>query len=171
MWSIETPRLRLRQLTVADAPFMLALVNDPAWLRYVGDRHVRDLAGARDYIVRGPIAMYERSGHGLWLAERKDDGVALGLCGLIAREGLPDVDIGFALLPEFRRQGYAHEAAEACLEYARNTLGLARVVAITTQDNRASGELLERLGMTFEALVRVPPDESVQLRLFACTFR
>lgn len=168
MTMLETERLTLRELTLLDAPFILALLNDPDWLRFIGDRQVRTLEQARDYIFRGPMAMYERCGHGLWLVVRRADDAPLGLCGLIARASLPDVDIGFALLAEHRGHGYAYEAAQACLRYAQDTLGLERIVAITTLDNSESAGLLTRLGMAFETTLRLPPDEA-ELRLFART--
>ena len=101
MTVLETERLRLRQLTVDDAAFILQLVNDPSWLRFIGDRNVRNLDDARNYILKGPIASYEKFGFGLWLVELKADGMPLGICGLLQRDTLPDVDIGFALLPQF----------------------------------------------------------------------
>ena len=96
---LETDRLILRRLSVEDAAFILELVNDPLWLRFIGDRGVRTLDEARAYILNGPVAMYERAGFGLYLVERKIDSTSLGMCGLIKRDGLDDVDLGFAFLP------------------------------------------------------------------------
>jgi len=151
---LESPRLRLRQVVDEDAPFILALLNDPGWLRYIGDRGVRTLDDARRYIAQGPRKMYADHGFGLYLVERKLDGVPLGLCGLIRRETLPDVDIGFALAEQFRGQGYAHEAAAATLRHAREALRLPRVVAIAMPENQASTRLLERLGLRFERTIQ-----------------
>ena len=108
---LETDRLILRQLSIEDDAFILELVNDPLWLRFIGDRGVRTLDEARNYILKGPVAMYERAGFGLYLVERKIDGVPMGICGLIKRDVLDDVDLGFAFLPEYRGQGYATESA------------------------------------------------------------
>jgi RimJ/RimL family protein N-acetyltransferase len=163
---LETERLRLRELTLDDAPFVLALLNDPDWRRYIGDRGVRTLDAARAYIQDGPLAMYARVQFGLWLVVRKSDGQPLGLCGLLTRPGLADVDIGFAFMPAFRGQGYAREAAAACLQHGLGTLGLKRIVAIATHDNHASTKLLESLGMRFEKTVRIPNDDE-ELNLFA----
>jgi [ribosomal protein S5]-alanine N-acetyltransferase len=121
----HTDRLLLRELEQDDAAFILRLVNDPAWLRFIGDRGVHTLDDARAYLRDGPQRMYEQFGFGLWLVERKEDGVPMGMCGLIKRETLDDVDIGFALLPEFRRSGYCFEAAAATMRHAREVLGLA----------------------------------------------
>ena len=112
---LATERLTLRRFTVADAPFTLALLNDPAWLEFIGDKGVRTLEDARDYLRNGPIAMYEREGFGLYLVLRKRGGVPIGMCGLIKRASLADVDVGFAFLPDHRGQGYAHEATAAVL--------------------------------------------------------
>jgi RimJ/RimL family protein N-acetyltransferase/protein tyrosine phosphatase (PTP) superfamily phosphohydrolase (DUF442 family) len=153
----ESARLRLRHVTDDDAPFILALLNDPGWLRYIGDRGVRTLDDARKYIAEGPRRMYAEHGFGLYLVERKADGVALGLCGLIRRDTLPDVDIGFALAEPFRGAGYAYEAAAAALRHARETLRLKRVVAIAMPENVASTRLLERLGLRFERTITFGP--------------
>jgi protein-tyrosine-phosphatase/RimJ/RimL family protein N-acetyltransferase len=153
----ESPRLRMRRVSEQDAPFILALLNDPGWLRYIGDRGVRTLGDARRYIEQGPCRMYAEHGFGLYLIERKDDGAPLGLCGLIRRDTLPDVDIGFALAEPFRGQGYAFEAAAATLRYARESLKLARVVAIALPENHASTRLLERLGLRFERTIAFGP--------------
>ena len=155
----ETDRLILRELVLDDAPFILELVNDPAWLRFIGDKGVRTLADARAYLLGGPMAMYRRLGFGLWLAELKDGlPASIGICGLIKRDTLDHVDIGFAFLPPYRGRGYAYEAAAACLAYGRGTLGLDRIVATTALDNDASGRLLERIGLRFERVVRLGPD-------------
>jgi RimJ/RimL family protein N-acetyltransferase/protein tyrosine phosphatase (PTP) superfamily phosphohydrolase (DUF442 family) len=156
---LESARLRLRHVGDEDAPFILDLLNDPGWLRYIGDRGVRTLDDARRYIAEGPRRMYSEHGYGLFLVERRDDGAPLGLCGLIRRETLPDVDIGFALAAAFRGQGYAFEAAAATLRYAREVQKLTRVVAIAMPGNLASTRLLERLGLRFERTIDFGPDE------------
>lgn len=163
---IETKRLVLRRLTEEDAPFVLELLNDPGWLRYIGDKGVRNLDDARRYIRTGPVDMYARRGFGLYLTSLKEGGQPIGLCGLLRREGLEDPDIGFALLPAFRGQGYAHEAAAATLAYGRGTLGLGRIVAITSPGNERSARLLEKLGLKFYGMTRLTPDAE-EVRLFA----
>jgi ribosomal-protein-alanine N-acetyltransferase len=168
--TLETGRLRLRELDEErDASFILRLVNDPDWLRFIGDRNVHNLADAQVYIREGPRRMYELHGLGLYLMERKSDREPTGLCGLIKRETLVDVDIGFALLPEFRGRGYVHEAGVAVLHHAQTALGLGRVVAITTTDNIASGRVLEALGLGFERMIRLEPAGD-ELRLYGVAF-
>jgi RimJ/RimL family protein N-acetyltransferase len=140
---------------VADAEIMLRILNEPSFLQNIGDKGVRTIADARAYILDGPIASYERLGFGMWLVEMKDSGVPIGICGLLKRDALEDVDIGYALLPEFWAKGYALEAVSAVLSYARDMLGLTRVVAITNVDNQSSIRLLEKLGFTYEKMVRL----------------
>ena len=156
---LETPRLSLRHVDERDAPFILELVNDPDWIRFIGDRNIRDLDAARRYIAEGPVAMYRDFGFGLYLGELKATATPIGLCGLVRRDGLDDVDIGFALLARFRGQGYAREAARAVMDHALGTLGLPRVVAITSPDNTASQRILEGLGLHFERMVALRPGE------------
>jgi RimJ/RimL family protein N-acetyltransferase len=166
MHILQTPRLNLRQLTVDDGAFMLALLNDPAWLQYIGDRGVRTLDQARDYLRKGAIDMYARLGFGLYLVELDATHEPIGICGLIKRDTLPDVDLGFAFLPRFRGGGYAREAAAATMSYARSTLGMQRVVAIVSPENASSIALLEKLGFRFEQSLRLPPNEARVTSLF-----
>ena len=166
---LETERLILRRLAVDDAPFIFELLNDPSWLRFIGDKGVKTLEDARNYILNGPMAMYERVGFGLYLTALKRCGIPIGLCGLIKRDSLEDVDIGFAFLPKFRAQGYAHEAAAAVLAFGENTFGLKRVVAITSPDNASSGRLLEKLGMKLTKTVKLAADDD-EVRLYASDF-
>lgn len=166
---LETDRLLLRHLTTDDAEFILELLNEPSWLRFIGDRGVRTLDDARAYIVDGPVAMYERHGVGLYLVESKSDATPLGICGLIRRETLEDIDIGFAFLPHHWGKGYALESAAAVLEHGLHTLGLRRIVAITSLDNDSSIRLLEKAGMMFERTMRMP-GEAEDVRLFGIDF-
>ena len=165
MTILETPRLRLRRFTIDDAAFALELLNAPPFLRYIGDKKVRNLDDARQYILNGPVASYERNGFGLNLVELKDEHTPIGMCGLLKRDELPDPDIGFAFLPAFWKKGFAFEAATAVLHDARERLKLARLLAITSLDNDASIELLERLGFTFEQVKRLTA-EGEQLKVF-----
>ena len=162
---LETNRLVLRRLNTGDAAFALRLVNEPSWLQYIGDKGVRSLEEAENYLLTGPIDMYERLGFGMWMVELKPNRKPIGFCGLIKRDTLDDVDIGFALLPDFCQQGYAFEAATATLEYAQTRLKLTRIVAITSQDNAASGRLLEKLGFKYERLLQPSPDDD-ELKFF-----
>lgn len=155
---VETDRLLLRELVPEDAPFILALVNDPDWLRFIGDRGIRTLEDARAYIVDGPMAMYARLGFGLWLVAVKPGLEPAGICGLIERDALEDVDVGFAFLPGFRGAGYAFEAASATLAHGRKALGLDRIVAIVSPGNEVSIRLLHRLGMRPEKRIRLADD-------------
>ncbi len=167
---LETERLTLRWFTLDDAEFIYELVNQPAWIRSIGDRGVDSLAAARNYIETVPLAAYRQHGFGLYAVERKTDGTLIGICGLLKRETLNDVDIGFALLTRFEGQGLMYEAAAATLAYCRHTLGLTRVVAIVKPDNARSARLLERLGMQEEGLVRLGK-ATEELRLYGVALR
>ena len=163
---LVTDRLRLRHLTPDDAAFVVELVNEPAWTHFIGDRGIRTLDEARAYIATGPAAMVARYGFGLGAVELKDGGIPIGICGLIKRDSLPDVDLGFALLERWWRQGYAREMAKAVLAHGRTTLKLPRVVAITSTDNERSARLLGKLGFRFERMVRLDATKP-ESRLFA----
>lgn len=162
----ETPRLRLRRLDAGDAGFLLELLNDPEFVRFVGDRGVRSLDDARGYLARGPLASYRDHGFGLYHVGLREGGVPIGICGLLKRDALDAVDLGFALLPGFRSRGYASEAAAVVMDEARERYGLERVLAITDPANDASIRVLEKLGFRFERRVRLAAGEP-ELKLFA----
>jgi [ribosomal protein S5]-alanine N-acetyltransferase len=154
----ETERLALRWLTLDDGGFILRLLNEPAWKLYIGDFGVRTLEDAKRYLEKGPIAMYARRGFGLYLVELKATGESIGICGLIKRDALEDVDLGYALLEEFRGKGYAYESAAAALEFGRRSFQLARIVAVSAKDNQPSARLLGKLGFRFERMARLKAD-------------
>ena len=163
---IETERLILRPLTEGDAGFIFELVNDLSFIQNIGDRNVRTLEDAKRYITNGPVASYARNGFGLYLVELKDTGQPIGMCGLIRRNMLNDVDIGYAYLPRYWSKGYAIEAALAMKQYAREVIGLKRMVAVVDPQNTGSIRLLEKLGMTFERMVKLAEDD-IELKLFS----
>ena len=165
---VETDRLVLRRLSIEDAQFILELLNEPAWLRFIGDKGVHTLDEARGYITGGAVDSYARRGFGLYHTSRKSDEVSVGICGLIKRPGLEDVDIGFAFLERFWGNGYATEACLAVIDHARRDIGLTRLVAITDPDNEASIRVLGRLGLTFRERIRLAADD-VELNLMSLT--
>ncbi len=162
----ETERLLLRRLTTEDAAFVLELVNEPSWLRFIGDRNVHSLDEAAGYISRGPLESYEKNGFGLYLVVIKESGEPAGMCGLIRRDSLPHPDIGFAFSPRYWGRGYAHEAAAAVMEHGRATHRMNPILAIVNPDNERSISLLEKLGMTFESPYRLPGEEQ-DVRLYS----
>jgi len=164
---IETARLRIRRLTPADALFIVSLLNDPAFLRYIGDRGVRSVDDAVAYIEKGPVSSHARFGFGLDAVVDRSTGEPMGICGLLKRDELDAPDVGFAFLPSFRGRGYAREAAAAVLDDAAARLAIPRVLAIVQADNEASIALLERLEFRFERMTNSPKGES--LRLYART--
>lgn len=169
MFLFETDRLALSKLTAEDAPFILELLNDQAFLKYIGDRKVRTLEEARMYILKGPIKSYRKHGFGLYLTTLKKYGTPIGICGLLKRDNLDDADIGFAFLPEFRRQGFGYEAASATLQYGRDQLGLKRIVAITQANNKGSIRLLEKLEMQYQRIITLSENEP-ELQLYGRDF-
>ena len=165
MYILETQRLRLRPVVTDDASFILNLVNQPSWLEFIGDHEVYDLGAAVDYIIDGPQTMFAEYGFALRLVEQKDSRQAIGLCGLVKRDSLPQPDLGFAFLPQFAGQGYAYEAALAALRHGRERLGIGPVLAITKPENGRSIKLLERLGFTFLDMHQ-PADDASALKMF-----
>lgn len=166
MMILETERLTLRHGSVDDAEFILRLLNEPSFLRFIGDRGVRTLDDARQYVAERLIGSYERNGFGLWVVERKELLGPIGICGLVKRETLPYPDIGFAFLPEFWSAGYAYESALAVKQYALDVLALPRLLAIANPDNAGSIRILEKIGLAFVELIARSGDDA-ELRLYA----
>ena len=165
MFILETERLIVRHLSADDAGFVLELLNEPSFIRYIGDKQVRNLDDARRYIADGPLQSYELNGFGLYLVELKASHTPVGICGVLKRDTLPDPDIGFAFLPAYWNQGYAIESATAVMKYARQVLGMKRILAITSPDNQASEKLLGRIGIRFDRLVKLAED-AAPVKLF-----
>ena len=157
---LETERLILRRLDVGDAGFILTLLNEPSFLRFIGDKKVRTVQDAEQYILNGPVASYERHGFGLCRVELKETHTPIGMCGLLKRDELPDPDIGFAFLPDFWNKGFAFESAAAVMKDAHERLNLERVLAITNQDNEASIKLLQKLGLQIERVIKMSTDSA-----------
>jgi ribosomal-protein-alanine N-acetyltransferase len=165
---LETARLALRRFTLDDAAFILELVNEPSFLRHIGDKGVRSEEDARRYLRSGPLASYERFGFGLYAVELRDGREPIGMCGLLKREALPDPDVGFAFLPRYWSKGYALEAVTAILDDARARHGLTRLLAITSQDNVPSIALLEKVDFMFEGMARMSGDAE-EIRVYSRT--
>ena len=166
---LETSRLNLRLLEDGDADFYLELVTQPSWLRFIGNRGIESVEHARLAIAQGPLAMHAKYGFCLYLVERRDTLERLGICGLIKRDTLPDVDIGFAFLEAHCGKGYARESASAVLDYSNTVLGLRRVVAIVAPENTTSIKLIGKLGMRYEEQIRLTPDAKA-VDLYAMVF-
>jgi Acetyltransferases, including N-acetylases of ribosomal proteins len=160
---LETERLILREIVQTDADFILDLLNQPSFIRYIGDRNVRTADDARYFIKDRCRKSYRLHGFGVYTVELKETCEAAGICGFIKRDFLPDADIGFAFLPQFEKKGYAFESASAVLEYGKKFLNFKRVLAITTLDNENSGRLLAKLGFRFERLIKSPENDDLKL--------
>jgi RimJ/RimL family protein N-acetyltransferase len=155
----ETERLKLREFSREDAPFLLELLNTPEWIKFIGDRNVRTIDEARDYASNRLISSYHRFGFGLYMVQLKKSSIPIGMCGLVRREALEDVDLGFAFLPEYTGLGYAREASTAAMDVARKKVKSKRLVAITMVDNSHSINLLQKLGFNFEKTVNFPGED------------
>ena len=158
-WRLETDRLVLRRVTLDDADLMLAIWNDPAFIRNVGDRGICTLEQARDAVQSGPLQLYEDYGYGPFAMVRKSDGTRTGICGLFRRDFLDHPDIGFALLPGYRGHGLAGEASAAVVTHARRDLGLEQITAIVSPGNAPSIALIEKLGFSFCGMITMPGDD------------
>lgn len=166
---LETERLRIRQLTEDDAAFALKLYTTEPFLRFVGDKQLQSEEDARKYLIDGPISMYQTHGVGLYMVELKGCLTPIGICGLIKRDSLEEIDIGYGFLPEYFNQGYGYESAQAVMNFGKNELNLQKIVAITTSDNTRCIKLLSRLGLSFVRNIEEPEDQPA-LRLYEVVF-
>ncbi len=157
--SFETERLFITPTSVDDASFMLELLNSPTWLKYIGDRNVYNLKDAKEYIKSKITPQLVKHGFSNYTITRKSDKTKVGAVGLYDRPGLEGIDIGFALLPEYERKGYAHEAATKIMDAAHNVFNIKIVKAITTKENISSQKLLEKLGLRYVDTIRIPNDD------------
>ena len=162
---LETDRLVLREIIANDAGFMYKLMNDPAWLQFIGDRKIDSVKAAADYISNKIRPSYAEFGFGFYLVSLKENDTPIGVCGLVKRPALEHVDVGFAFLPEFRSKGYGYESAMGIMKYANETLGIDYIVAITDLDNIRSINLLKKLGLRFEKIMQLDGEDK-QCRLF-----
>ena len=162
----ETSRLIISEFTTADAPFYLELLNTPKWIKYIGDRHVKNIEEAKTYLLEKTIPAYSKQGFGFYKLTHKTSNKIIGTAGLISREKLQYPDIGFALLPEFEGKGFGYESSIKILELAQFKFNIERVLGITLEHNTASIKLLEKLGLQFEKIVK-PFDGDEELLLFA----
>lgn len=160
---LTTDRLIIRELTLNDAAFILALFNTPAYLKFIGDKNVYSIEEAKAHLKNERINSYKANGFGLWLVETKESNIPIGTCGLIKRDAFEDIDIGFAFLPTYTGKGYGFEAANATLNYAYKTLNLSKVIAYANESNKASIALLKKLGLAFEKQMEFSKGDSVQL--------
>jgi ribosomal-protein-alanine N-acetyltransferase len=165
---LETERLILRRLEFDDAPFVMALLNEPSFIKNIGDRGVRSLSDARRYLLEGPMAMYDRHGFGLWHTALKSDGTPVGMCGLLQRDYFKDPDVGYALFPAYWGKGLAFEAAAGTLQHGVRKFGMKRVIATVAVGNASSIRVLEKLGMTYEGMHATKPGEP-EVRLYGRT--
>jgi len=159
IFQLETERLSLRRLTLDDAELMLAVWNDPAFIRYVGDRGIRSIDEARVALEEGALKLFSDYGYGPFRVALITDDTPIGVCGLFRREGLDEPDIGFSILPEHWRKGYAHEAASAVVGHAMTDLRLGRLTAVVSPENVASVALIKKLGLQFERMHCLPGDD------------
>ena len=164
---IETERVILRKFTIDDAAFMLETLNTPTWLRFIGDRNVKTLEEAENYLLNGNIRSYQEYGFGFYVVVIKETQESIGICGIVKREGLEDVDIGFAFFQQFMGKGYGYEAGSATLNYALNDLKIKKIVAIVDPENVVSIALLKKIGLQFEKMIQLSP-KGIELMLFAC---
>ena len=160
---LQTSRLTLRKLTLEDAGFMLRLLNEPSFIANIGDKGVRTLEDAARWLRDVHLAGYEKHGFAHYRVELNESGTPIGMCGLIKREALGEIDVGFAFLPEYWSCGYASEAAAAVMDYGRHELGIERIVGFVSPHNIGSKKVLEKLGLRFSAVVELSPGDAVHL--------
>jgi len=163
---LRTERLALRKFRLDDSGFVLRLLNEPSFKKYIGDRGVSTVDDAVDYIEKGPLANYQKYGYGVLVMEQLEDGEPAGMCGLFRRDNLDHPDLGFAMLEQYFGRGYATEASRGVIHWAQMSLRLPLIAAVVNEDNLRSRSLIEKLGFRFEGLYRMPGEDD-DLRYYA----
>ncbi len=158
-FTLKTERLQLREFSAADAPYMLRQLNEPSFIENIADRGVRTLQQAEAYLQNGAMASYQSTGFGFWAVIERTSGHIIGMCGLVKRDNLPHTDLGYSFLPEYFGHGYAFEAAQACMQAAKQTFHLPEILAIVNTNNLPSRKLLEKLGFSFQRMVALYENE------------
>ena len=161
---LETERLALREFSLSDADFIIQLLNTESWIKYIGDRNIKSTVDAENYLSNGPIKSYKENGFGLYRVELKTNQAPIGMCGIIKRDSLEFPDIGFALLPEHMGKGYGFEITKATLFYAKETLRIPIVLAITLPANQTCIKLLEKIGFKYVKRFIFPKESEELLR-------
>jgi ribosomal-protein-alanine N-acetyltransferase len=161
----ETERLILKPTTLADAEFIRILYSSPKWIEFIGDRKINTVKDAENYIETKMIPQMECLGYGNYTIIRKSDGEKIGSCGLYDREGVNGIDIGFALLPDFEKKGYAFESVSYLKEIGLNDFKLKQISGITSKKNKASQDLLLKIGLKFEKNI-ILPNETEEILLY-----
>lgn len=161
----ETERLIIRPMSLEDGEFILDLYNRPKFIQFIGDRHIKTVADAENYIKEKFLPQFERLGYGNYLVLTKEGNHKIGGVGIFEREGLDVVDIGFSLLDEFEGKGYAYEAASKVKSIGMDDFGLKKISAITSKGNFSSQKLIEKLGLKFQKHVTLP-GENEELRYY-----
>lgn len=162
---ISTSRLELREICEDDAPFILELLNTPSWLKFIGDRNLHSIEDAKKYIINRLIPSYRIFGFGFYLTKLTENNTSIGICGIVKRDFLEHIDIGFAFLPQYEGKGYGYESASAVMEYAQKTLEITTIAGITNSNNKSSIALLEKLGLKFQKMILLP-NETEEIMLF-----
>ncbi|WOG30126.1 GNAT family N-acetyltransferase [Endozoicomonas sp. 8E] len=160
---LETERLTLREFELSDVEFMYELMNSPLYIKNIGDRNINSIEDARSFLVSKIISSYKKNGYGLYAVVLKESNQVIGMSGLVRRDNLPSTDIGFGFLPEFMGKGYAYEASERVMKYAKNKLALNPILAITIKENERSIKLLNKLGLLYESVINWEGEEILLL--------
>jgi [ribosomal protein S5]-alanine N-acetyltransferase len=162
---VKSPRLRMRDLTTQDSGFLMELMNERPYIDNIGDRGIRSIEAAAHYIEDKYLASYVRNGFGLYLVELVDGATPIGICGLVKRDSLDHPDLGFAYQQRFWARGYAVEAANATVGYARDTLGLSYLYGVVSPGNTRSIHLLQKLGFAF-VRSSTPPGQAAEIHVY-----
>ncbi len=152
----ETNRLFLRPTFEQDAELIYLLMNTSKFIKYVGDRNINSIEDAEKYIRTKMLPQLRTDGYSSYSLITKTGGEKIGTCGLYNRDGIDGVDIGFGLLPQYEKLGYAYEASHRLMKAAFEEFEIEEVKAITSKANISSQRLLEKLGLKTEGTTKLP---------------
>ena len=148
---IETKRLILREISVADAQDMLRLHSNNQVQKYTGEELITSLEEIQNKI-KERSKEYKKYGFGRWATFLKRDMQFVGWAGLLYLPEFDEIDLGFRFLPEYWGLGIATEACRAILSYGFDNLKLKKIIAIAFKENKASIRVMEKIGMQFDKI-------------------
>jgi len=167
--TFETERLFLKPTSVEDAEFIFELLNSPNWIKNIGDRNINSINDAKKYIQTKMLPQLTKLGYSVYTLILKQDNMKIGTCGFYDREGIKGIDIGFALLPEYEKKGYAFDSTRKLMNVALKEFGIKEISAITTEENISSKKLLQKLGFEPNGIIKLPnDDEELLLYKYTC---
>jgi RimJ/RimL family protein N-acetyltransferase len=159
---LETARLLIRPFDEDDLEAFHVIFGDPEVMARIPTGVSRDIEHSRTRLQR-VIDHQKEHGFGLWALIEKSSGELIGDCGLIYVEDRgQEIELAFHLAKSRWRMGYITEAAADCVRFGIEDLGIETIIGLTDPDHFVSRRVMEKVGMTYDGIVRYYGRDLVQ---------